>query len=147
MPDKLLHSLPSLPRIGFSFVLCPTLFAISYFGRGPFENYPDRKSAAHLGQWTTAPLEMHEEYIVPSENGNRTDCWWVTFLDNEGSGMMITSNDEQVPFCFSASLWSQEELHKAKHTIDLESRSNGKSSIYVNIDHALMGVGGYVGYV
>merc|ERR1711865_445605 len=146
MPNKLLHSLPSLPRIGFSFALCPTLYHMSYLGRGPFENYPDRKSAAHLGQWTTTPLEMHEEYIVPSENGNRTDCQWVAFLDNKGSGMVIASNDEQSTFCFSASLWNQKELHKAKHSIDLEERSNGKNNIYVNIDHALMGVGGDVGW-
>lgn len=143
-PSELLHDLPSLPRIGNCFVLRPSLCHISYFGRGPWENYPDRKSSAHVGIWKSTPLEMHVNYIVPSENGNRTDCRWVCFLDDDGSGLMIVSNEGL--FCFSASLWSQEELHKAKHTVDLESRLNGENDVHVNIDHALMGVGGDVGW-
>jgi len=143
-PSELLHNIPSLPRIGSCFVLHPSLCRISYFGRGPWENYPDRKSSAQIGLWNTTPLEMHVDYIVPSENGNRTDCRWVCFLDEDGSGLMLISNEDL--FCISASLWSREELDKAKHTTDLESRLNGKHGLHVNIDHALMGVGGDVGW-
>ena len=102
-----------------------------------------RKQSAQVGLWETTALEMHVDYIVPGENGNRTDCLWVCFLDDSGTGLLIVSNVGS--FCFSSSLWSQQELHKAKHTSDLDNRFNGKHDVHVNIDHATMGVGGDVG--
>ena len=144
-PGKRLHSVLSLPRIGVAFALCPSFYHISYFGRGDFENYPDRKCSARVGLYETTPSKMHVNYIVPGENGNRTDCRWVCFLDDDGSGLMIASNEGL--FCFSASLWSQGELHNARHTSDLESRLDNENCVHVNIDHALMGVGGDLGYV
>jgi len=144
-PEKILKDLPSLARVGNCFVLHPTLCHISYFGRGPWENYPDRQSSSQIGIWKSiTPSMMHVDYIVPSENGNRTDCEWVCFLDDDGSGLMIVSNKGL--FSFSSSLWSQKELHNAKHTVDLESRSFGENGVHVNIDHALMGVGGDAGW-
>lgn len=145
-PQNILYNIPSLPRIGSTFALHPSLYNITYWGRGAFENYPDRKSAAHFGLWRSTPLGIHvHEYIVPGENGNRTDCQWVSFLDDNGSGILILSNGGV--FCFSASLWSQVDLHNAKHTSELPSRLNGQNAVYVNVDHALMGVGGDVGCV
>ena len=142
-PMKVLRNLPSLPRIGCCFALKPELYHITYFGRGAHENYPDKKSSAQMGLWSTTPTGMHVDYVVPSENGNSTDVRWVSFLNNKSEGLLIVSKEGF--FCFSASLLSQEELHKANHTSDLESRCNGESGVYVNLDHALMGVGGDVG--
>lgn len=144
-PSQFLHNLLSLPRIGFTFLLGPEYYHVSYFGRGGHENYPDRKASAQFGVWNSSPAEMHANYIVPGENGNRCDCRWVSFLNISGEGLLIVSK-EDAGFCFSASLWSQEELHNATHTHDLESRCNGNSDVHVNIDHALMGAGGDVGW-
>ena len=135
-PTKLLRNIPSLPRIGNRFVLHPSLFYVTYFGNGPFETYPDRKSSAQVRLWKTTALDMHVNYIVPGENGNRTDCRWVCFMDGCGSGLMILSDSL---FHFSANLHSQEELHCAKHTSDLEVRENGKDSIYGAFDFVSFG--------
>jgi len=83
---------------------------------------------------------------VPSENGNRTDCGWAAFRHGEnGPGVCIVSTStKKSTFNFSASLNTQQELHDAFHTSDLEERKNGESEIYVNVDHKLMGLAGDV---
>ena len=137
IPCSSLRSIPSLPRVGMSLGLDPSLFNVTYFGRGPHENYPDRKSSAEMGIWSTTAKENHFDYIVPSENGSKSDCEWVAFRDEQGSGVCVVS--EQTGMNFNASLYSQEELELAKHTYDLPVRENGKSAVHVNIDSSIMG--------
>ena len=86
---------------------------------------------------------MGYDYIVPSENGNRSDCKWVAFGSDNG-GVLIRPNHKQESFCFSALLHDGKELHRARHTIDLDVRKDGAHPIHVNLDHKLMGVGGDV---
>lgn len=140
IPCRSIRSIPSLPRVGVSMALDSSLFNISYFGRGPHENYPDRKSGAQLGVWSTTAKENDFEYIVPSENGSKSDCDWVAFRDESGYGVCVVP--EPAGINFNASLYSQEEFHLAKHTYDLPARQNGTSPIHFNIDAKLMGVGG-----
>jgi len=155
-PRKILSSLPSLPRIGVSLMLNKSLYNIKYLGRGPVENYPDRNSGSDLGVWTTSAARMGYDYIVPSENGNRTDCEWISLQDRDGCGVCIYSSidtenadgfidkDDNIfgKMNCSVGMYSQEELHAANHTIDLQPRPNGDHPIYVNIDHKIMGLGG-----
>jgi hypothetical protein len=129
-------------------VLDSSLFHIQYFGRGPGENYTDRKSGSEMGVYGTTPLDMaYDKYIVPGENGSRSDCEWISFLSDEGDGVCIVSNTDggkQTSFSSSALLHSAQELHNASHThtCDLPKRSNGHDPIHVNVDHKIMGVGG-----
>lgn len=146
-PSRYIRNIPSLARIGNRLTLDPSLYRVTYLGRGPHENYPDRKASADVGVWKTTPVEMHvDDYIVPGENGNRTDCRWISFTDQNGSGVLIVGTNGGLLLNFSASLWSQAELRESLHTCDLERRENGKHCVYVNIDHALMGVGGDVSW-
>jgi len=140
VPCPSLRAIPSLPRVGMSLGLDSSLFHITFFGRGPHENYPDRKSSAELGVWSTTAKENAFEYIVPSENGSKSDCDWVAFRDESGNGVCVIP--EQTSINFSASLYSQEEFHLAAHTYDLPIRENGKAPVHANIDFKLMGVGG-----
>jgi beta-galactosidase len=148
-PSKSIRNIPSLPRIGLSLQLDSSLFNVQYFGRGPHENYPDRKAGAKVGVWSTTAKENDFQYIVPGENGSKSDCQWVAFRDKRGDGICVVSASEQsedapAGVSFSASLYSQEEFHLATHTCDLPIRANGDSPVHVNIDHKMMGVGGDV---
>jgi beta-galactosidase len=146
MPQSILRRTPSVPRVGMKLVLDSSLFHIQYFGRGPGENYPDRKSGSEMGVYGTTPLGMgYDKYIVPVENGSRSDCQWVSFLSDEGDGVCIVSNTDggkHTSFSSSALLYSANELHDATHTSDLPKRSNGQDPIHVNVDHKIMGLGG-----
>lgn len=146
MPLPCLQMITSLPRVGLTMQLDPSLYQIQYFGRGPHENYPDRKSSARYGVFETTPNNMaYKHYIVPGENGSRSDCEYMSFRSETGNGFCVveTKADGEIsPFCCSAQLHSISELHEAIHTCDLQKRGDGKYPIHVNIDHKLMGLGG-----
>lgn len=145
-PHSILRHIPSVPRVGMHLQLARSLFNIQYFGRGPDENYPDRKSGCKMGVFATTPVDMaYDGYIVPGENGSRSDCEWITFRSGDGSGVSIVSDTDSgknSTFSCSALLHSAGELHTATHTCDLARRANGSDPIHVNVDHQLMGVGG-----
>ena len=149
-PTGLLRNAASLPRIGYSLCINNNLTGIIYLGRGPGENYPDRKAGSDLGMWSTSPKSMGYEYIVPCENGNRSDCSWALFRSETrpSDGFMIVAADDSSKegFHFSALLHSQSELHRATHTHQLEDREEGEHPIYVNLDLDAMGIGGDVGW-
>lgn len=123
------EALPPMPRIGVSTTIAKAHETeINWLGLGPFENYPDRKSAARFAAHSLPLSGMHTPYIFPTDNGLRSDCSQLNIENLQVNG----------EFLFSVSEYSQSQLAKAKHTIDLQANSN----IYVNIDHAHMGVGG-----
>lgn len=133
------QDLLDLPRLGLHLYLNPELKNINWVGRGPFENYPDRKYAAHMGRYDSTVSEMYEPYISPQENGNRTDVEKVAFYDKTGAGLLITGTQ---PFNFTANPFSPEELTREKwgdlHTYDLKDVGN----ISLCLDHLQMGLGG-----
>ncbi len=141
-PSPNLNKLETIPRIGFTLSLNKHLYNITYLGRGPHENYCDRKSSAFMGIWNQTPNKMAYHYIVPSENGNASDCSWVTLANNEGNGIVIVNGISEGVFSFSVQLHSQKELHNANHTFQLAERQDGESEIYLNLDHWQMGIGG-----
>jgi beta-galactosidase len=146
-PCDSLRFIGSLPRVGVSLSVDPSYFHVTYCGRGPFENYPDRKVAAQQGIWDSSPSKMGYNYIFPTENGNRCDCKWVAFRDDSGRGFCIADACfSGQGFNFSALLHSQKELYETKHTHQLQVREDGQSPIFVHIDTALMGLGGDVSW-
>lgn len=145
-PLRTLKHTASLARVGFTMVLEPSLYNIQYYGRGPDENYPDRKTASELSVYNTTPSSMaYLDYIFPAENGSRSDCEYIAFRSIEGCGLSVVStgpNDSPSTFSCSAQLHSIANLQLATHTCDLEKRTDGIHPIHVNIDHKLMGLGG-----
>jgi beta-galactosidase len=101
---------------------------VSWFGRGPHENYPDRKLSAHFGRYHSSVEQMHTDYIFPSENGLRCDV----------SQMQVGELSVRGNFHFAVSEFSQENLATAKHTNELVKQD----CIYVRLDGFHMGVGG-----
>ncbi|WP_038174996.1 MULTISPECIES: beta-galactosidase [Vibrio] len=126
------HGLPPLPRIGLELALYDHdeehQQTVSWFGRGPHENYPDRKQSAHIGRYQLSLAEMHTDYIFPSENGLRCDVTQAQIGELELNGR----------FHFSVSEYSQANLAQAKHSNELVR----ENAIFVRVDGFHMGVGG-----
>jgi beta-galactosidase len=105
---------------------------VEWFGRGPNEAYADSRQAAAIGRYRYTVDEMQTPYVVPQENGNRTDVRWVELTDDNGQGIRIEG-----AFDFAARRWTTEALDEAEHTIDLEPTD----WIYLNLDIAQNGLG------
>ncbi|MFA0015406.1 beta-galactosidase [Vibrio lentus] len=120
--------LPSLPRVGLTFALKNIPDNVRWFGRGPHENYPDRKLSAHVGLHQQSIAQMHTPYIFPSDSGLRCDVREANIGEFELKGN----------FHFSVSRFGQQQLQQAKHTCDLVEQEQ----LFVNIDGFHMGVGG-----
>ena len=123
---------PPLPRVGMTLGLIGDALlsdtTVKWHGRGPHENYPDRKTSAHLGHWECAVHEMHTDYIFPSENGLRCDV----------SQLELNNLKVLGDFQFSVSAYDQAKLRDARHPTDLAP--NDYLSLYLDGFH--MGVGG-----
>lgn len=130
---------PGLPRIGFTLALPQQYENVQWYGRGPFENYWDRKTAAFVSLHHAKVGELYVPYIRPQENGYRTDNRWITFEDNDGSGLKLEAAST---LGFSAHYNTTEDFdagqHRTGHTYDIKERDN----IYINFDYRQMGVGG-----
>lgn len=132
--------LPILPRFGTHFVMDKSYDQVQWLGRGPHENYQDRKTSALVGQYEAAVSELYVPYIRPQENGYRTGVRWVTFRNRDGQGIKITAAEH---LSFSAHHQYNEdfdpgETKKQRHTTDIVTRD----LVNINIDQAQMGVGG-----
>jgi len=123
-----------LPRVGTEWVLDKSLNQVQWYGRGPQENYPDRKSGYKIGKYTSSVEDMIEPYLIPQDYGLRTDNTWVRMLDQEGNGLEF-SGDQL--FNFSAWPYSVENLTKALYTYQLQPFDG----ITFNFDYATSGVG------
>ena len=137
VPGK--EKLPELPRFGLNMQIPGSFDQVSWYGRGPWENYEDRKSSAFVGKYSAYVDELYTPYIRPQENGYRTDVRWIEFTGKEKVGLLIKG----MPLiCFSALTYTYDDLASyergGKHTWDLKKRD----FIDVNIDYKQMGVGG-----
>ena len=121
-------SLPPLPRVGMEMALPNIADTVSWYGRGPHENYPDRVLAAHIGRYRSSVEAMHTPYIFPTENGLRCDVKEASIGDLSVSG----------DFHLSVSRYHQANVTQAKHTNELID----DQQLYVKLDGFHMGVGG-----
>lgn len=130
--------LPPLPRVGVEFHLEKSIDKIKWYGRGPFECYPDRKVSAHVGVYEDNVGDMHVPYIVPGECSGRADVRWVTFQNKDGYGIFASIYGSSPPMQMSASYYTTAELERATHNEELVKGD----SIEVHLDHKHMGLGG-----
>jgi beta-galactosidase len=123
-----------LPKIGLQWTINQSFENVRWNGRGPFENYPDRKTGAKLGIYELNINEFNEPYLKPQDFGCRTDNQWVTFENNDGVG--VTFSGDQL-FNFGAYRYDTDHLTRAQYPYQLVP-SNG---ITFNFDYATSGVG------
>lgn len=130
---------PELPRFGMQVAFAPDYENLSWYGRGPHENYQDRKTSALVGLYRGKVEEQYVPYIAPEENGYKTETRWLSLQNSNGKGVLI----QGWPLVsFSALHFSNEDLTREErdgyHTFDL----NPDNKVWMNIDLAQMGVGG-----
>ena len=123
-------------RIGLQTQIAGELDNLSYFGRGPQENYSDRNDGIFLGLWNTTPAGMMYQYVYPQENGNRTDVRWISCADDKGRGLVFLGTQ---PLSVSAWNTTQAELQDAMHIGEPAVLTD---SFVLNVDLVQTGVGG-----
>ncbi|MHB0755518.1 beta-galactosidase, LacZ type [Polaribacter sp. M15] len=138
--QNLKKALPNLPRFGTNFTINKDLNQVNWYGRGPLENYQDRKTSQFVGNYKASVSELYFPYIRPQENGYRTDVRWVTFTNSLGQGIKVLGPEN---IGFSAhhqynSDFDAGETKQQRHTIDIKKRD----FVNINIDNEQMGVGG-----
>lgn len=82
----------AVPRLGLSWKLDPSLEKMYYYGRGPCENYIDRKSGSFLREWESTVTDQYEPYVRPQDNGYKCDVRWVAFTDDLGRGVRFSAS-------------------------------------------------------
>ncbi|SDW32090.1 beta-galactosidase [Lutibacter oricola] len=126
----------TLPRVGVKLGLVSGLENVEWYGKGPQENYPDRNESAHLGIYNSTATDLFTPYLVPQENGARSDARWLAlaFKNNKKSALKIEAD---TPFVFSALHYDASDLDKASRPAFLKSR---KETI-LNLDAKILGLG------
>jgi beta-galactosidase len=127
--------LPDLPRVGVTMTLPGGLERFRWLGRGPHENYVDRNTGAEVGLFERTVDELYVPYIMPQENGNRTDCRWAALTDGDATGLLCVARPLME---VSASHYTAEDLFWAFHTNSLVRRDE----ITLNLDLRSRGLGG-----
>ncbi|PWJ34975.1 glycoside hydrolase family 2 TIM barrel-domain containing protein [Sediminitomix flava] len=144
--------LPILPRFGLQAVLEEGLKSVGYYGRGPEENYIDRKTAMEIDWYESEAEDLYWAYSRPQENGNHTETKYLSVSNKDGDGLLFVT--ESIPFNFTALPYAREDFLVAdnapnlneeqkkklrlRHTTDIDVREN----VYLNIDYGQSGVAG-----
>jgi beta-galactosidase len=125
--------IPWLQKVGLQMEISADLRAITWFGKGPFETYPDRKTGAKTGIHREEIKQINMPYILPQEFGNHTDTRWMVLAHENGKGFAVYP-DELMNF----SINPYKNLSTAWYPYQLRKRENP----ILNIDHRVSGVGG-----
>lgn len=125
---------PIIPKFGMRMRLPADYTNIEYYGRGPWENYPDRKRSAFIGRYKTPLGEFETEYIRPQDNGCRTDVRWFSISNGEKTLRI----DGLQPLCIRAWDYGEENLEGVRHPHEIRRGS----FVNLNIDLQIHGVGG-----
>lgn len=133
--------LSEMPRLGMRMILPAEYEMMSWLGRGPQENYADRKTGALVGLYQSTVWEQFHPYVRAQETGNHCDVRWVALRNAAGEGLLVTGEE---PLSVSAWNFPQEDIDYRPSQV--ERRHGGsilkKDMVWLNIDHRQMGVGG-----
>ena len=122
-----------LPRLGLQFQLPLAFQNVAWLGRGPQENYPDRKTGYRFGNYQSTVDEMYVPYLIPQDNGNRSDVSLVKMTNDAGLGLIIEGDN----FNFSAQNYSTDHMERAMYPFQLKKADR----VFLNIDHKVNGLG------
>ncbi|MFN3214506.1 MAG: glycoside hydrolase family 2 TIM barrel-domain containing protein [Henriciella sp.] len=123
-----------LPRVGIRFEVPKALQALEWFGLGPDESYPDRKSAQTVGVWRGSVADQYHPYVRPQEYGAREQCRWFRLTDEAGEGIEIGLPE---PLSFTVRPFHDHELNEAETLAELPAPGTTE----VHIDVGMRGLG------
>ena len=129
-------ALPNIPKIGMQMGIERSYDQIQWFGKGPLENYVDRRYGFDAGVYEKQLNDFMEPYVVPQENGNRTDIRWMYLYNKKSTNGLLVIADSLLSM--SASPYTDQNVQTARHTYKLVDAGY----INLNIDLVQMGVGG-----
>ena len=129
----LCDTIPNIPKFGMNVRLPKDFQSIDYYGRGPLENYPDRKYNQRIGLYSTDVANYQTEYVKPQDNGNRTDIRWFEISSPE---INIFIKGEE-PLNIRAWEYGEEDLN-VRHPHEIKTGD----FVNLNIDGEIHGVGG-----
>lgn len=129
----------AIRRLGVQIPFSGEFGNVTYYARGPLENYNDRCTGSYLGQYTTTVWDMNEYYLRPQSMGNRMDLRKLALADDKGNTIYVETEGN---VAFSTLYWTDQELKAKSHnwelTIDDEPANR---TIYAHFDCAQRGVG------
>ncbi|MGE5420218.1 MAG: beta-galactosidase small subunit, partial [Chloroflexota bacterium] len=124
-----------LARMGVRMMLDKRFDRASYFGRGPMENYADRKRGFDVGVYESPVSEQLTTYEKPMEGGNHEDIRWAKVTDSNGLGLMAQANGSLLQV--SMLPYSDEDMDKVEYRVDLPKVNK---TVFC-ISHQTLGVG------
>ncbi|NDV64762.1 glycoside hydrolase family 2 TIM barrel-domain containing protein [Bacteroides sp. 224] len=127
--------LPELPRLGIAFCIPSDYNLFSWYGRGPQENYPDRKTSADVGLWRGKVSEQYTHYPRPQDSGNKEEVRYLTLTNAKGKGLKVEAIGR--PFSASALHYTAQDLYAASHDCYLKPRQE----VILSLDAAVLGLG------
>ncbi len=128
------HSDRDIPRFGVTVELPESFDNAEYYGRGPEENACDFNKHSLVGIYKSKVADMHEDYIMPQDNGNHGGTRYLKLTDKNGKGVEIKGCDR---FSFSVHNYTQKTLVNAKHREDVKD----ENTVFLSIDGFYRGVG------
>jgi len=113
------EELPGLVKYGMTMGIPENFAETTFYGKGPHENYRDRKRSAEVDEFTFKTKDLFTNYIFPQENGNRSEVGWLKLSENKKVNLVI----QGLPtFGFSIWPYSAKNLQEAKHPYDLKNQ-------------------------
>lgn len=113
------ESLPGLVKFGVTLGVSKTNNNTTFYGKGPWENYIDRKRGTEVDEFTFKTEDLFTNYVFPQENGNRSDVRWLQLSENKKSNLKIEGSPT---FGFSIWPYSLKNIQEAKHPFDLDEQ-------------------------
>jgi beta-galactosidase len=123
-----------LPKIGVRMTIDGKLSHFSWYGRGPHENYPDRKTSADVGLYESTVADQYVPYVRPQETGNKEDVRWAALRDKSGKGLLIVPKNT---LSVTVLNFTPDDLDRAGHIHELVPREN----IILCLDAEQLGLG------
>ena len=127
------NDIPWIQKIGLEMKLAPEIKYFNWYGKGPFETYPDRKTGAKTGIYSMPADSIRMPYDITQGFGNHTDVKWLEIFHSGGTGMKFESAE---PMSFSIDPYSN--LEDSWYPYQLKRAANAT----LNLDHRVSGVGG-----
>lgn len=127
--------LPELPRLGIAFCLSSDYNTFIWQGRGPQDNYPDRKTSAAVGLWKGSVADQYMHYPRPQDSGNKEEVRLLMLTDRHGKGIRVDAVEDV--FSASALHYTAQDLYKETHDCNLKPRPE----VILSLDAAVLGLG------
>lgn len=141
---------PMIPRVGLRMQLPGAFSTLTYYGRGPEENYRDRRTSQFINEYTASIKDLYEPYVRPQENNHRTDIYWCALTDKSRDGLLFIADRT---FELNASNYPLETLDSGDSIENGAPRTEKTNHRHLTdpqlenlvdffIDYRMMGVGG-----